>query len=375
MKVLHLTFAYPTPENPGNGIFVREHVRATAGSNAVALVHLDRGGGSFRIEPIPEEGFPALRVRYPRSRLGYVLHFAGAYAALRRLRRSGFHPDVIHAHFFPAALPPLLLRPLFRAPVVVTEQWSVFLPEDPATLPPSVQRLARFALRRAAFVIPVSDALRRGMIAAGIQARYRVVPNVVDTELFAARPHAPGRPSRLVFVGLLYEAKGVPDLLQAVALLLSQGRDVSLEIVGDGPRRADYEQKARTLGVEHAVVFRGFVSKSEVAHILQSSDLFVLPSLYDNNPNALLEAQACGLPAVASRVGGIPEIIGEDTGLLAVPGDAAALAAAIIEALGDPDRFDRAAIAREARARFGPNAVGALLAEIYAEAREPRSRS
>jgi glycosyltransferase involved in cell wall biosynthesis len=367
VKVLHLTFAYPTPQNPGNGIFVRDHVLAAARSNEVALVHLDRGGGAYAIEPLAGEDFPALRVRYPSSRLGYVAHFAGAYAALRRLRRSGFEPDVIHAHFFLAALPPLLLRSLFRAPVVVTEQWSVFLPEDPARLSPFFVHVARIALRRAAFVITVSDALRRGMVAAGIRANYRIVPNVVDVQLFRPEPHEPGRPRRLVFVGLLYEAKGVPDLLRAVAALASR-RDFVLELVGDGPQRREYEQLAASLGLADVVHFLGFRTRREVADLLRKADLFVLTSLYDNNPNALLEALACGVPAVATRVGGIPEIVGAGDGLLAEPGDPVSIAKAIAAALDHLERFDHEAIALAARRRFGPEAVGAALNEIYAAA-------
>jgi glycosyltransferase involved in cell wall biosynthesis len=367
VKVLHLTFAYPTLDRPANGIFVREHVLASSRSAQVAVIHLDRGGGRYSIDPLPGEPFPALRVRYPRSRAAYPLHFIGAYAAFRRLRRTGFAPDLIHAHFFPAALPPLLLKPLFRLPVVVTEQWSVFLPEDPATLSPALARLARFAFRRAAFVLPPSDALRRGMVACGIRARYRVVPNVVDTELFTPRAHLPGEPRRLVFVGLLYDAKGIPDLLAAIAVLARTQSDFVLQIVGDGPGRAAYETLSHEHGVDRIVTFLGFHSKPEIARLLQEADLFVITSRYDNNPCALIEAQASGLPAVATRVGGIPEIVDAASGVLAEPGDPQSIAASIGDALNRLGEYDRDAIARRARERYGVLRIADLLAEIYAE--------
>jgi glycosyltransferase involved in cell wall biosynthesis len=367
MKVLFLTFAYPTPENVTAGIFVKEHARAASRAAEVAVVHLDRGGGRFSIEETSDDEFRAIRVRYPRSKLAYALHFVGALRAFRRLQRTGFDPDVIHAHFFPAALPPLLLRPLFRKPVVVTEQWSVFLPEDPATLSPLMLRVARAALARAERVMPASDALRRGMVAQGIVARYRVVPNVVDTTLFKPGTPASRTTRTLLFVGLLYDAKGVDLLLEAVALLAERG-DFRLEIVGDGPLRREYERLCATLGLGHVVSFLGLLPKPEVARRMSAADVFVLTSRFDNNPCVLIEAQASGLPAVATPVGGIPEIVDERAGVLAESGHPASIAAALEAVLEHLDRFDRKAISQRATARFGTEAIGETLAAIYAEA-------
>jgi glycosyltransferase involved in cell wall biosynthesis len=367
VKVLVLTFAYPSPRQPSNGSFVAEWVRASARVAEVAVIHLERGGGRFAIEAVPDEHVPMLRVRFRSSRLAFLGQFVGAYLAFRRLRRSGFDPDVIHAHFFVAALPPLLLRPLFRKPIVVSEHWSVFLAEDDAVLPRALLLAARIALRRAQLVMPVSEALRRGMADLGIEARFRVVPNPVDTELFHPTEHMPGRPRRVLFVGLLYDAKGLDTLLRAVALLAPRG-DFTVEIVGDGPARESYEQLARELGVTGLVAFRGLQSRAEVARRLQEADLFVLTSRFETNGCALVEAQATGLPAVATRVGGIPEVIQEATGLLAEPGDPESVAARIGEALDGLDRFDRSEIVRSTRERFGSETISMALAEIYAVA-------
>ena len=367
MNVLFLTFTYPTPESPTAGIFVREHARAAARDNDVAIVHLDRGAGRFRIDDASDAEFPTLRVRYPRSPLAYPLHFAGALLALRRLSKRGFDPDVIHAHVFLAALPPLLLRPLFRRPVVVTEQWSVFLPQDPATLSPLMLRAARIALRRAAFVLPASRALQRGMEALGIRARYRVVPNVVDTTLFHPGDVHEHERARLLFVGMLYKAKGIETLLDAVSRV-ARIRPIALEIVGDGPDRGALEQLAHELALDDVVTFAGLRPKPEVAERMRESDLFLLTSRYDNNPCALIEAQASGLPAVASDVGGIPEILEGGGGLLAEPQNAASVAHRIEEAL-ERD-FDRHAIARRADERWSMASVGAELTRVYKEAAE-----
>lgn len=373
MRVLFLTASYPTAEDPLLGIYVKEHARAAAAQADIAVVHLDRAATHrLRVSQTEGEEFPTWRVRYPRTPepLSYLANVVGALLAYRRVRRSGFEPDLIHAHFFLAGVPAVLLGRLLRKPVVVTEHWSVFLTDDPATLGPIVRRAARLAFEHAALVLPVSDALRRGIEAAGVSARFRVIPNVVDEQLFypGPTPRSGGRQSaRLLAVSALYEAKGYEYLLQAVAILAASRRDFQLEIVGGGELRETLETLSRKLGVDDLVSFRGVRPKEEVAELMRTADLFVLTSRYDNNPCAVLEALCSGLPVVATAVGGVPELVHNGSGLLARPHDPESVAARIAEALDDPGRFDREAIARDARARFGRESVARVLEQVYAE--------
>jgi glycosyltransferase involved in cell wall biosynthesis len=365
MNVLFFTTAYPTPEAPAAGVFVQEHARAVAPYADVVVVHLHRDEHArrpFSIERV-EADPPVWRVRY-RYRpllLSLACHFVGAVAAYRRVSRSGFRPDLLHAHFFLAAGPAALLSLATRIPYVATEQWTAFLPEDPTELGPVWRRAARASLRRARLLLPVSEDLRDAMRDAGITGRYRVVPNAVDVSLF--RPGGDGR-QRLLTVGLLGPQKGVDVLLRAFSRLPG---DLALDVVGDGPGRREYEALAAELGVDDRVVFHGLQPKARIAELMQDAALFVLASRYDNNPCVLVEAQAGGLPIVSTTVGGIPEIVG-DAGLLVERDDPAALADAIEQALRDSDRWDRAAIAAAARERYSFEAVGAALADAYRSA-------
>jgi glycosyltransferase involved in cell wall biosynthesis len=372
VKVLFLTASYPTQEDPLLAIFVKEHARAAAAHAEIAVVHLDRSSTALlAISHADDEEFPTWRVRYPRrpQPLSYFANVVGAMLAYRRVRRSGFEPDVIHAHFFLAGVPAVLLGKLLRKPVVVTEHWSVFLPDDPGTLSPVVRRAARFAFENATLVLPVSDALRKGIEAAGISARFRVVPNVVDEQLF--HPAEDGRPrpgpACLLAVSALYEAKGYEYLLEAAGLLAAERRDFRVEIVGGGELRESLETLGRELGVGGLVTFRGARPKEEVAEWMRSADLFVLTSRYDNNPCSVLEALCSGLPVVATAVGGVPEVVRNGDGLLARPRDPESIAACIAEALDHPDRFDRKTIARDARERYGRESVSRELELVYAE--------
>ena len=368
MKVLFVTTSYPTETSPVSGVFVQEHARAAAEHADVAVLHLDRSHayrGVTRLRAVTGAHFPTWRVTYPWSPLplSAAAHLAAAARGWRAVRRSGFEPDVLHAHFFLAGVPAVLLERATRKPVVVTEQWSIFLPSDPMQLTRPLRAAARFAFERADAVLPASDALQHGIEAEGIRARFEVVSNVVDTSLFGV-DGAP-RNGRLLAVGLLYEAKGYEYLLEALALVRGQGRDVELDVIGDGPRRDDYVRLAHELGLDGHVVFHGLLPKPEVARRMREAALFVLASRYDNNPCVLIEAMASGLPVVATAVGGIPEVVDERSGVLAAPRDARAIADAIGTALDRLGAYDRDAIAADAAARFGRDEIGRRLARIY----------
>jgi glycosyltransferase involved in cell wall biosynthesis len=289
--------------------------------------------------------------------LSYTAFLAGARAAAGE-------PDVVHATSHLAALAALTLR----RPLVYSEHWSVFLPENPARLSAPIARLARYALEHAELVLPPSEAMRAALAAHAPRARFRVVPNVVDDTLFRPEPHEPDR--RLISAGLMGEngAKGYDVLLRALALLDGRAR---LEIVGDGPLRAEYEALAQELGLEERVRFAGVRPKPELAERMRDSDLFVLASRFENNPCVVLEAMASGLPVVATRVGGLPELVDERSGLLAEPRPDS-IAARIAEALDRLETFDREEIARRARERYGRAAVGALLLRAYEDATASR---
>jgi glycosyltransferase involved in cell wall biosynthesis len=372
MKVLFLTTSYPTAAAPVAGIFVREHALAVRNACDVVVVHLDRADGVrglVRLRHEPDKHPPVWRARFPRrprplSALGLVV---SALLAYRRAVRT-FDPDVIHAHFFLAGLPAVLIGALYRKPVVITEHWSVFLREDPARLSPLLKLGARIAFGRAALVLPASTALERGIAALGLRSRSRVVPNAVDASLF--HPDGPRRTEglrRLLTVSLLYDAKGHDILLEALARLALDRADFHLDIVGDGPLRQELEEQARRLGIERFVTFAGLKSKAEIADLMRAADLFVLASRFDNNPSVLIEAAASGLPTVATRVGGIPEIVG-DGGVLVDPASPDQFAKGIATALDRLGAFDRDGIVSRARARYSSDAVGAALLEAYRDA-------
>jgi glycosyltransferase involved in cell wall biosynthesis len=177
------------------------------------------------------------------------------------------------------------------------------------------------------------------------------------------------RPKRLLFVGRLAAVKGLPILLEAVAMLRPEF-DLELILAGDGAERAMLSARSRALGIEDRVRFRGYQSPAQVQGLLREADVFVLPSFAEGVPVVLMEAMAAGVPVVATQVAGIPELVEhERTGLLVPPGDARLIAEQVARVLDDPLLRDRliAAAKRKVAAEFNVHTEACRLFELFCQ--------
>jgi glycosyltransferase involved in cell wall biosynthesis len=200
----------------------------------------------------------------------------------------------------------------------------------------------------------------------------RVVHNGVTPDDFT--PIEPAlNATDLVFVGELRILKGVDVLIAAVALMRDGGRAVTATVVGDGPDRATFEARVQALGLSEAVRFTGALP-ARTAFAL--GRLMVVPSRAESLPYVVLEAAAAGVPMVATRVGGIPEILGPDAGRLIPPGDARALATALNASLADrTDAHAAAARLRDrVRAHFSADVMTDAVLAAYGEAMTTRRK-
>jgi glycosyltransferase involved in cell wall biosynthesis len=329
------------------------------------VVFVDEGASPRvkRLYELSEERDGELRIiRFTyRPGLGRLAHLPAVLGVARRLAREGTPVDLVHAHIHRMALPAAIVAGLLRRPFLITENSSEWAR---GTITAGALRRARLAFPRAALVCPVNERLRQAIESFGVRGRFRVVPNTVDTSAFHPSPAPPGPPARLVNVALHVEVKALDMLLLAFAQVAAGRPEIRLELVGDGPLTADLKALAQDLGVAEHVRFAGRKTPSEIADALRASHVFVLSSVSENMPLAVLEALCCGLPVAATDVGGIPEAVGGD-GALVPTGNADALAAAIGDVLDGYERFDREDIARRAAARWSFEAVGGVWDEVY----------
>jgi glycosyltransferase involved in cell wall biosynthesis len=198
------------------------------------------------------------------------------------------------------------------------------------------QWLIRLAARFSHQFICVSHDSAKFMIEQGVAAtQVRTLWNGIDLTRFAYR--GPSVDGSLVTVARLSPEKDLGNLLHAAKLVADASHDLRFEIAGDGPCRDPLLQLRRELNLANQVIFHGEVR--DIPALLARARLFVLPSLSEGISLTLLEAMARGLPLVATKVGGNPEVVEDGvTGLLVPPGDSHALAQAIRTLLADPDR-------------------------------------
>jgi glycosyltransferase involved in cell wall biosynthesis len=265
----------------------------------------------------------------PRFLAGGLAAFPKACTMARRMSARGVRH--VHAHFasHPAAMAFVISR-LTDLPYSFTAHGSD-LHRDQAMLSQKV--------RGARFVVAISNYNRRFIlerVAEEMAARIKVVHCGVDVRCFGeGNPHS--NALNIICIGTLHEVKGQRHLLTACARLENAGVSWSCHLVGDGPDRAELESYARELEISGKVSFHGALPREEVRDLLKTMSVGCAPSVPTANgrregiPVALIEAGASALPLVASRLSGIPElVIDGETGFLADPADADALAAALL---------------------------------------------
>jgi glycogen(starch) synthase len=305
--------------------------------------------------------------------------------ALRHVLRPTAPVDVVHAHQGEDLATLLLARlaaRVHRCALVVTVHCSVRHTLRGTTLRARLLQsvggaVERRVLRRAEVVVALAERTAALLRGDGLPAdRVRTIPSGVEPQLFPrVLPDAFGdlpRP-RVGYVGRLVPQKR-PDL--AVGALERMRSPAHLVVVGDGPVRPALERRAAASAAPDRISFHGLVPHAEIPAVLSSLDVLVLPSAYEELGSVLVEAMAAGLPVVATRVGGIPEVVADGvTGLLVPAGDATALAGALDRLLGDPALTAR--LGRCARERSGAYAWPVLagrIADLYRalQARRPQ---
>lgn len=303
------------------------------------LIEYVGAAGPSRLERYTD----ALRGRAGLPRAGVARYFSPAAAALRDQP-----PSIVLAHNAPIV--PWLLRD--------SPHTTLLYAHNDLLRTYSKSETERM-LAHAAAVICVSESLAertRQRLPRSLSERVHVVGNGVDTEQFSpGQPRRRSDPPRVMFVGRVISDKG-PDVLLRAAAMLGEN-DAEVVIVGrpgfapEAPL-TDYERSLRSLAAECrcAVRFEQFVERAELPDLLRSADVLVVPSRWpDPAPLTVGEALATGRPTIASRIGGIPELLG-DAGILVEPDSPEDLAQALRSVLGDVGRAGRLAASARTRA-------------------------
>jgi N-acetyl-alpha-D-glucosaminyl L-malate synthase BshA len=335
----------------GSGVIAAEV--ATSLAHRGHRVHVFSDAPPGRLDR-SHDGVAFHRVEAPAyPQLGHDLYtLALASKIIDVARREGL--DVVHAHYaLPHAVSAELARQVLAAerpasaPRVVTTLHgtdTTLVGIDPTFLP-----LTRFSvLGSDAVTVPslwLAEVTRRNLDLPPALS-IDVVPNFVDTSRFEPTDSPPAAPPVIVHVSNFRALKRVTDVVRVFAIVRAS-RPARLRLVGDGPERAAVEALARSLGVAGDVELVG--ERDDLPASLTDAAVFLLPSETESFGLAALEALSCGVPVVASRVGGVPEVVPDgEVGFLHAVGDCAGMAASTLRLLDDPGL--RARLGRAARA-------------------------
>lgn len=386
MHVLFITKWYPTKENPVSGVFVKELAKAASLHDQVAVLYGYQSSmkmkSLYEISVKVEDGINVFRVKHRElmpKKLSYLLYLYSMIRTFKKIKMQ-FEPEVIHAHVYLAGFLGVICGKLYGIPVIITDHAEII--EESKSIAQKLMNgvrifIARITLNRAQLLLPASDSLRKHIESFGIQNKFKIIHNVVDTEIFypSSRERDIKTEKRMLFVGSLHPIKGISYLLNALGMLQEKRSDFHLDIVGYGPYRMEYEQLVSDLGLSNQVKFHGMKRKEEVSEFMRECDFLIFPSLilpnvWEGFGIVLIEALACGKPVITTSNCKPKEIINKDYGILIPPKDTQALLEAIEYMLNHFRDYPSEENAQYVRSRFSHEAGGNLLHETYVQVLE-----
>ncbi len=379
-KILWLCSWYPNRVDPFDGDFIQRHARAAALYNDIHVIRLVADTsippGLVDKQQLQQNHLTEELIYLGKGKglLGKLIFYFRQEKLFKSVVKNYLTvqgtPPLVHVQVpYPAGRFALWLKKKYALPYVVTEHWTIYQPGNPVPYirqPARLRSVIRRVIRGAELFLPVSRDLGNQVNQLVTPVPQQVIPNVVDTNLFCyvKQVQPENRPFRYIHVSGMSEQKNPAGLLRAFAAAYQADPEMELFMLGN--RDQSMKRLADELGLPpDAVQFGGEVTYPEVAQRMQESDALVLFSQLENAPCVISEALCCGLPVIATRTGGIPEMLDGSNGVLVTPGDETSLKNALLNLKQNSARYNRAEIAFNAAAIYNYDTVGKELSAVY----------
>jgi glycosyltransferase involved in cell wall biosynthesis len=377
-RILWLASWYPTKHDPFNGDFIQRHARSAAIYNDIHVIHVT--GFNKKILKTKEEEshqFPGLteEIIYFEKSPTLAGKIIAQFRWISRFRKAVKKyivdygkPDIVHVQIpVKAGLLALWIKRQYHIPFIVTEHWGIYnlvvkdnYPAQPRWLKSLTQRVLKYA----SDFLSVSNYLGEKVNQFVFPKAFKVIPNVVDTNLFFYKEKKLSARFRFIHVSNIVPLKNVEGILRVAQAVHNNSANLEIIIIGDSD--AVIRNYAEQLGILNKVAFfMGEVPYSEVARQMRETDALVLFSNIENSPCVIGEALCSGLPVIATNVGGIPELVNRENGVLVEPGNEEALAKAMKHMISNYSFFNRKKIAEDARQQFSFDVIGKKFDEVY----------
>lgn len=365
-SILFLSSWYPTVNSPTNGDFVKRHAQAAAIYNNVIIVHIDIADHE---EVIINPGKNLTEIIYYYKSKGFpvLTKFLRYRRAIQSLQRNGFSPDLIHGNvLYPMGLYVYILSKTLRIPFVFSEHWTGYLKEDPSKLNALKMMLVKFISKRCSFLLPVSSYLEKGMKDENISGNYKVIPNVVDDELFntASSSRINNKIPFTHISNLNDKHKNISGIFRAIKKLKETRNDFLLQII-NSEENPSIKNLAKELEIEDCIVFLGRKEHRDVAKLLSESAFTLMFSNFETQGCVILESLMSGTPVITTKTGGIEDFVNEQNGLFADIGNSEQLCQKMDEMLNRFHSFSKSDIRNNIINKVSPSKIGEMFDEVY----------
>lgn len=394
MKILVLSHLFPHNLDHSKNIFVEEQVRFLSKRVEIKVISpipyfppLKFFKSWYQLRSIERfeirNNIEVFRPRYlifPRGFLYAISGFSYFISIIKLVLsiRKKYDFQIIHAHFaYPDGFAGILLAKMLKKKIIIT----LHGPDVSIRMKNCfLRKLIIYAINRSDKIISVSSQLKAELIRYGVDtSRVVVIHNGVDMdifrplereELFSKLQVASGR-RRILYVGYIINAKGVPNLISAMRGVRKEFSDAELILIGGSTGTAwekecqEIKSSVETSDLRESVRFMGKVKNDEIPLWMNISDVLVLPSLSESFGVVLIEALACGVPVVSTYCGGPEDIVNEKIGILVPIGDVEKLASAIKFILVNRAKYDPSQLRQHVKENFDYNVISEKITNLY----------
>ena len=374
MNILHLLSWFPTPDDPTLGNFCVRMIDALPEDCHSVILSVCDGKNmtkSFEVKEIKGQHHTHVQIyiRPPKANALRKLKMLRMYQyGLNYIKKHFFEPDLIHLHVtYPLGQVALLWKKRFGYKYVLTEHWTIYQPQNQEVLVGRLKKKIVKIANNAELIMPVSLDLQHCMEGHGVKNRFRVIYNLVNTDMFCLGEAKTEQKKRILHISTLRdEAKNFSGILRTIERLRQQRDDFELHVIHDY-EAPDFKAFVKEHNLSDCVIFHGKKTSAEVAEAYQNADFFVLFSNFENLPCVIVEAFASGVPVLSTSVGGIAEILSPERGILIPQGDEEALLRSMNQMLDHCHEYDREAIRQYAISTFSNEIIGNQIFETYRE--------
>ncbi len=351
---------------PTNGDFIQRHAEAVAIHNEVTAIHIISDKNCTPVIDLTDEVINGVRthigyVKYTKNPLLKYVRFIKAFLKISK-KLHGF--NVVHLNrIYPLGVFAVYLKYVKRIPFIISEHWTGFLKNNAASISFSEKAISKIIIKNASVTCTVSQNLADSMLELGLNGKYRVIPNVVNTALFKPNKIKDDQFIILHISNMIDGHKNINGLLEVIAALKKEIANFKIILIGNGSD--NYTQQIQKLSIQDCIEIIPQIEHHKIVAFMQRADVFALFSNYENLPCVILESFSCGLPVIATNVGGISEFFPDDFGYLIPENDANKLLETFIHFYQNKHVSDVSKMHQYVKNNFSPLVISEAFLKCY----------